>query len=104
MQVNCALEVRAVVKAVTHNMSQKPFVCAVCGNLISCGEGHYRAGVQGIHVACYEKLQTGPPVLGAPFATVIQPRRRSNSSGTVPTWRERLPGVAVTASDCCPEY
>jgi len=90
MQVNCALEVRSVVKAVTQNMSQKPFVCKVCGNLISCGEGHYRAGVQGIHVACYEKLQTGPPVLGAPFATVTQPRRRSDASGTVPTaWRDR---------------
>jgi len=29
-----------VVKAVTHNMSQKPFACKVCGNLISCGEVH----------------------------------------------------------------
>jgi hypothetical protein len=68
---------------VTHDMNQKPFVCAVCGNLIACGEGHYRAGIRGIHVACYEKRQKAA-VLGAPIATVTQPRRRSDSSGTVP--------------------
>jgi len=35
-------------------------VCTVCGKPIESGEGHYRAGVHGIHVTCDEKFAKQP--------------------------------------------